>query len=261
MEQVTKVPLERPEDFNNLTLLLKVISQLLPSLEVKQIFSILTEKARDYFEADIFWLSSINYQSVYISNSSRVIVQDYSLVYQEHLAGKGLGGWAYRERRTVSCENYWSAPLIEHEQEVDRRANLAIAVAGIATPVFLDDELEALIGVAKNHPHEWKPDEIAKIEQIADIVSMLIQYQKLQDQKLILTKEKEQLSTLLEFSQEFSNEISQPLTILQLELDLIDTFNQPATEYEIEVMRRAVTQISQKLREFRQFMGQSFFNY
>jgi transcriptional regulator with GAF, ATPase, and Fis domain len=252
-------------------LIFKVTTELMSLIELKEVLQILSDHARIYLGVDAFWITLTDSELAILCLPEYLATENYHLLNYDYKNGKGLGGLALKERKPVQVADYWQDPRIEHSTETDRRLSVISAVACMASPIFLDDELKAVLGVAKTYAYNWTDEDTRKFEQISTLAKIAIQNDKLRadvkdlqvnliNQNLEITNLRNSLKVLQQLFESkdqavanFINELSQSVTVLNLIIDLYNMFDQPMQEQEFLVMQETVKHISDQIHLYRQF--------
>lgn len=194
---------------------------------------------------------------VWINQTHLLSLQKHSFQNKvpPYLYGKGVGGYVFRTGKITATANYWSDHRFEHEETYDAMAKQSGAIAIMAGPVYLRDRIEALLLVSKVQLYEWQPQEVQILEQFISLLALAIHnsqlYEFLELNRYELERYSRQLNshrdtmdTVLNTLKMATRELNQPLTTLQIELELINQLEVMPNMETFERMREALSQVA-----------------
>jgi transcriptional regulator with GAF, ATPase, and Fis domain len=250
------------------SVLLKICHRAMASIKLDDILSLVAEEAQKLFEVDFVLLAipqvTQKEKPLCVMLGSSV---HFGLATPPEFFTKGLGGKACINRSVTVSDDYWNDYRFEHSPASDALFRSAGIKATMFVPFIGGGEIVALMGLCKSTTHKWSYFENAWAEQFAQVIAPAINnarlYYRLQqanaelqkrNQELEEQKHEEQVKAILTLVRTANHDLSQPLTVLQAELDFaLDYGDTPSIET-LNHMREAVKLINNYIREYQKIM-------
>ena len=149
-----------------------------------------------------------------------------------YLKGQGVGGYALQVGHAVATDDYWQDDRLERGEALDNLVKQGGTVSMLASPVWLQGEAKALLWLTRAEPYRWSIVELARLEQIAAVFGLAL-YTARQNALLAelanqtelhyrdLLEVKKAAEKVLNSFRTATRELSQPVILLQMELELL----------------------------------------
>jgi transcriptional regulator with GAF, ATPase, and Fis domain len=250
------------------TALLKICRQAMETIELDDVLTLVAQQARDLFDVDFVLLAipQTTYQEkpLCVMLGSNV---NFGLVTPPEFFTKGLGGSACSSRKVIACPDYWNDYNFEHTPAIDALLRSGGVKSAMFIPFFGGGEIVALMGLCKKNIHSWSNFDLSWAEQFAQVTAPSINNARLyyrlkkanlelqdRNQELLEQKKHEQVNAMLTLVRTAAHDLSQPLTILQAELDFALLYGENPSHETLTNMHKAVELIRKYMREYQTIM-------
>ncbi len=161
--------------------------------------------------------------------------------------GQGFSGRVAQSGQSVLVEDL--SLLLEHDPKVTTDPN-PLWRSAIFVPLSIYNEVVGIVCLCSLEPKQFSPDQVRFLEMMAGQIALTVQ----QNSLLEMQRERDQLAAVLTMARTAAHELNQHLTILQVELDLLNiSYASPSVEV-IESMREAVEQMTQRVRQYQKIV-------
>ncbi len=157
--------------------------------------------------------------------------------------GTGISGKVVESGQTRLIENL--AELIEQSPEITLDQN-PFWRSGLFVPLKLAEKSIGVMILLTPQPNYFSAEQVRFVEMMANQVASVIE----QFGRLEIQKERDQLAAVLTLARTAAHEISQPLTVLQAELDLALLTEIALDTESMEQMQQAVVLITNLIRQY-----------
>ncbi|HEX2913877.1 MAG TPA: GAF domain-containing protein [Chloroflexia bacterium] len=218
----------------------------------EEILTELLRRTLQLFQADIAGLVLIKE-----GKSSSINYLNGTLPHDIEFLQEGLTGLAFQTNETVTTSDYLVDTAFKHSEALDEYIRQAGTVASMVTPVKFNDCVVGLLEVARTKPYDWTTVDKKLSSEIAVLVALGVhnsqQMDQLQTQVAqndLLRKQRDQLANMLRLARETLHEISQPLTVLQMEMELITDLGEVPTPSLLNDLQTAVDKLMETVRGY-----------
>jgi transcriptional regulator with GAF, ATPase, and Fis domain len=250
------------------TALLKICRQAMSTIELDDVLTLVAQQVRDLFDVDFVLLAipQSTYQEKPICVMSGANVH-FGLLTPPEFFTSGLGGQACNSFRVTACADYWNDYSFEHSPALDALLRRVGVKSTLFVPFVGGGEIVSLMGLCKSSVYNWTDFELSWAEQFAQVTAPAINNARLyhhlrktnqelqkRNQELEEQKQREQVLAVLTLARTALHDLSQPLTVLQAELDFALDYGDNLTLETLQRMSEAVKNISSYMREYQNIM-------
>jgi GAF domain-containing protein len=252
-------------------LLLEICQKVLFTLDLSEVLNSLSENVQDLLGVDHVTISLIDKGQLLVDIQNTNYKFKYTTLIPAYLRGKGVGGLAYQTGQIVVTPDYFNDPRFLRDPDIDEEVRSYGIVASMAVPIYLKDNVVALMWASHKKPYHWTKQDIEMAGEFSSLVSLAIHnarlYQDLEqlnetlaqrnkklEEMVVLQREQERLKAVLSLARTAAHELSQPLTLLQAEIELITEFGQTPDKETYENMRSAINEITERLKQYQRIV-------
>lgn len=134
-------------------------------------------------------------------------------------------------------------PTVSVENDIDWRSAIFVPLSNVSRGI-------GVVGLASTKPHFFNENQLHFVDLIVGQVAYIIQ--KVTDVQY--QREQEHLQSVLTMAETASHQLSQPLTELQIELDLIRQYNTLNDLQALERMQDAISRITSHVRQYQKII-------
>lgn len=176
-----------------------------------------------------------------------------------YLKGQGAGGYALQVGHVVATNDYWQDDRFERDEWLDNLVRQGGMVSIMVSPIRLQGEDKALLWLTKAEPYCWSLLDLARLEQMVAVFGLAL-YNARQNALLAelanqtelhhreLIEVKKAAEKVLNSLRSATRELSQPVILLQMELELLAQLKTPPEPEVFERMRKALERIVSLMR-------------
>jgi GAF domain-containing protein len=118
-------------------------------------------------------------------------------------------------------------------------------------PLFVDNAIVGTITLASKEYKQYSPEQVRFAEVVAQQIGLAVR----QLHRIELNQEQDRFNALITMSKQVAHEMSQPLTVLQAELDLITVMGEVPSAETFERMQKAISALTAQVRHHQKMIG------
>ncbi|NWJ44625.1 MAG: GAF domain-containing protein [Chloroflexi bacterium] len=156
------------------SVLLELCRKVLFTLDLNEMLDLLSERAKELLEVDSVTIGLIENNILVGDNQSPNLTFNYAPVLPSYLSGKGVGGRAYSTGQVAYTNDYFNDQSFEHSPDIDDMIRTSGIIASLAAPIYLKDDMIALMWASNFKAYNWTEHDIALAKEFTSLASLAI---------------------------------------------------------------------------------------
>lgn len=237
--------------------MLDIYKELTSPLEWDVLIYRLLKHTCNLFQSDSVSLSLLDDNSLlWVNRISQLPLSRYLFEKQvpPYLRGQGLGGYALEVGHAVGTVDYWQDNRFRREETLDTLVKQRDTVSVLSSPVFLQEQPVALLWCCWSESYQWTGLDLARLEHLGAVFAVAIhnaRMYKLLDEMADQTRlQHEELTAVKKAAEKVlvqlrtaTRELSQPVILIQMELELLAQLKATPEPEVFERMKTALARI------------------